>query len=172
MARSPSTSALFVLCAALGAGGCVIPLAPEFDDAERNYPPFVVTSNPSEGDIFTQGMSAEDREIAATLSDFNLHDSLFIRWLVDYPGSVMGPSQQIREVTLPPSGTPERSTVRIQPGCRFLGLTPGQHRLVMSVSDRRFLDALSGESVSPEAPLDTPAEDGNRVRVVWVLNCL
>jgi hypothetical protein len=158
--------------ALLAGGGCVIPVAPEFDPPEKNYPPFVVTSNPGVGDIFTQGMSAEGREISAILSDFNLNDQLHIRWLVDYPGNETTTSKQIREVILPASPTPERTPVRIQPSCSIIGLAPGQHRLVMSVSDRRYRDALAGESVSPEAPLDSVPPDGNRIRVVWILNCL
>jgi hypothetical protein len=160
-----------LLLSGLVFAGCVIPVSPEFEDAERNYPPFLITSNPSEADIFTQGTTGEDREIAVTLADHNLHDNLFVRWLVDYPGANMATSRPIREDILPPSGSFERSTYRIQPGCDSLGLTPGPHRLVLAVADRRFLDVFAGDSVSPEAPLDTPDGDGIRIRVVWTLNC-
>lgn len=170
MATPPQIRTLVL--SALVSGGCVVPVAPQFDDLEQNYPPFVVTSSPSEGDVFTQGTSTQDREIAVTLSDHNLHDHLSVRWLLNYPGANMNTSRPIREDPVPPSGMLERATLRIQPGCDKLGLSPGLHRLTMSVSDRRFLDALKNESVSPEAPLDTPADDGNRIRVIWMLNCL
>src|SRR3954470_7269056 len=83
--------------AALICGGCVIPVAPQWDDAEINYAPYLVSSSPSEGEIFTPGLATpavctgaaattpmcEGRAISATLSDENIDDHLFIRWLVD-----------------------------------------------------------------------------------------
>lgn len=154
---------------ALLASGCVIPIGPQFDDPEDNYPPFVVNSTPGQGDIFTEG-GASGREIAVTLSDHNVHDQLHIRWFVNYPGT--GPSsKQLRNDILPGGATPERSPVRIRPDCGFSGLERGQHRLVMSVADRPYLDALLGNIVPPEAPFDSVPPDGNRIRVVWILNC-
>jgi hypothetical protein len=163
--------------AALFCGGCVIPVAPQWDDAEINYPPYVVSASPSEGDIFTPGITTgatgagNGRDINATLSDANINDHLFIRWLVDYPATDANSNRLIREDEIPPSGTDIRSVVRILPDCRFINLSPGLHRWVMSVSDRKFLDALRGDDVSPEAPLDSVPVGANRIRVVWLLNC-
>jgi hypothetical protein len=165
MRRSPPP--LFALMVAT-AGGCIIPVAPQFEDAEPNYPPFLVSSTPGEGDIFTQG--EEERAIAVTLGDHNLRDDLSVRFLIDYPGGDMSPSHKIFELIVPPSGTAVRQTVRIQPSCSLLQLTPGPHRLTMAAADRPYLDALAGDSVPPEAPLDSP-KDGNAIRVVWLLNC-
>src|SRR4051812_10099411 len=92
---SPLRRRSLIPLAALFCGGCVIPIAPQWDDAEINYPPYVVSSAPSEGDIFTPGLTTpstclatapacERRDISATLSDENINDHLFIRWLVDY----------------------------------------------------------------------------------------
>jgi hypothetical protein len=173
IARS-SASRPLILAASFAAllGGCVIPIGPQFDDAEPNYPPYVVSSNPTVGEIFTPGMTVEDREITATLSDQNLKDHLFIRWLVDYPSNDMNPTaHQLLQVEFPESTTALRPTVRIRPRCDFIGLGPGPHRLVMSVSDRPYLDALSGLDVDPEAPLDSVPEGANRLRTLWILNC-
>jgi hypothetical protein len=155
---------------ALLCGGCVVPVAPQWDDAEINYPPYVESSTPGEGDVFTPGSTGQ-REIEATLSDQNVADHLFIRWLVDYPSTDMNATHLIREVELPSSGTPVRAPVRIQPSCDFIALGSGTHRWVMSVSDRKFLDLLNGDSVSPDAPLDSVSKDANRIRVVWILYC-
>jgi hypothetical protein len=92
--------------------GCVVPVAPQFAD-EPNHGPFVDDSKPTVGDIFTPG---RDREIAVTLSDENLNDSLFVRWLIDYPGGeINSRAPLILEAQLPRSGASVRSTVRIQP---------------------------------------------------------
>jgi hypothetical protein len=162
---------VLILAALACAGGCVVPVAPQWDDAEINYPPYLFDSAPGEGDIFTPGTSAEGREITATLSDQNINDHLFIRWLVEYPSSDMSAAHLIREVELPASGTPIRPVVRIQPDCGFIALRTGRYRWVMSVSDRKFLDALSGDDVDPAAPLDSVPIGANRIRLLWLLEC-
>jgi hypothetical protein len=43
--------------------------------------------------------------------------------------------------------------------------------LVLSVSDRQFLDGLNGDTVDPEAPLDSVPPGAKRVRALWTLNC-
>jgi hypothetical protein len=154
------------LLAAL-AGGCVVPVAPKFDDPEVNYPRYVISSTPSVGDIFTP----EDRVISAALSDQNVHDDLFIRFLVDYPGTDTSTAHLFFQVKLPPNGLPERGSVHVQPNCKLIGLAMGLHRLMMTVSDREYLDALAGQDVDPEAPLDSVPDDANRIRVLWLLNC-
>jgi hypothetical protein len=151
--------------------GCVIPIAPQFDDPETNYPPYAVSSVPMVGDIFTPGMDGEERDISTTLSDQNFNDHLYIRWLVDYPGTDASRARLVRQTQFPPSGEAERSVIRIQPTCASLNVGSGPHRFVMSVSDRPFLDRLNGESVDPEAPLDSVPSIANRIRLVWIINC-
>jgi len=73
--------------------------------------------------------------------------------------------------TLPPTGEATRLPFRMLPQCDSLKLGPGLHRLMLSVSDRPFLDALMGDSVDPEAPLDSVPPDVHRLRTVWLLNC-
>ena len=167
---SPRLAASLAVSALL-AGGCVVPVAPQWDDPEVNYPPYVVGSDPTVGEIFTPGTSDENREIAATLSDLNLDDHLFIRWLVDYPTSDTSSPHLLLAVDYPPTGKPVRSTVHIRPGCQVIGRGPGTHRLMMSVSDRKYLDALNGDPVDPMAPLDSVPDDANRIRVMWLINC-
>jgi hypothetical protein len=159
-----------VLCA-FALGACVVPVGPEFESTAANYPPTVLSSNPGIGDIFAQAPTGDLREISAILSDQNVEDPLFVRWLVDYPGVDSGSPQLVRELTVAPSGMAVRPSVRIRPRCDDLGLRGGIHRLVMSASDRRYLDTLAGDLVPPEAPLDSVAEGGNRIRAVWLLSC-
>jgi hypothetical protein len=77
----------------------------------------------------------------------------------------------IMQGQLPFSGQPTRSTIRIQPDCDVIGVGQGTHRLMLSVSDRPYLDALSGQAVDPEAPLDSVPDGANRIRSIWILNC-
>jgi hypothetical protein len=157
-----------VVLAAL-AGGCVIPMGPDWQEPEPNYPPYVVTANPTVGDIFTPGTSVQDREISVTLLDQNLNDNLSIRFLIDYPGPDTG--RLLLPVTLPPTGMPERGPVRVRPSCSQPGVGPGQHRLLMAVADRPFLDEFAGNDVDPEAPLDSVPPEARRIRVSWILFC-
>jgi hypothetical protein len=159
------------LLLAVLAGGCIIPLGPQFDDQEFNYPPYVESSSPIVGEIFTPGMAGQGRDISTTLSDQNVNDHLFIRWLVDYPGTDTNPAHLVRSTQFPPSGEAKRGPIHLQPTCRDLGVGPGIHRFLMAVSDRPYLDALSGEDVDPEAPLDSVPGDANRIRLVWLINC-
>jgi hypothetical protein len=161
--RLPRCASLVLIFVATGCDS--EPPAPEL-----NYPPVIVNAIPQEGDIFTPGAGG-DREVAATLSDQNLQDHLYVRHLVDYPSSDFNATHLLREIELPPSGLATRATVRIQPDCAFLDLPPGQHRLVMSVSDRPYLDPAKGEDVSSEAPFDSVPDGANRIRVLWLLHC-
>src|SRR5437660_9514569 len=93
-------------------GACVIPVAPQFDDPEQNFPPFVVTSDPGVGEIFTPGQDetgTATRVIVVTLGDHNLGDPLYLRWLLDYPSTDPDGGQLLMVAQLPPSGRPDRS---------------------------------------------------------------
>jgi hypothetical protein len=147
------------------AGACSSP------GPEINLPPSVISARPSEGDILQPNAAGPRLEVAVTLADQNLEDHLFIRWFLDYPGSDNSASREIREDEIPPSGLPVRLADRILAQCDFLKLPPGQHRLVMSASDRPYLDPQKGEDVDPNAPLDSVPADANRLRLVWILDC-
>jgi len=162
---------LSLLMAAL-ASGCVLPIGPQFDPPETNYPPYVESSSPSVGEILTLGMTTQDRVITVSLSDQNLNDHLYIRWLIDYPAKDANLARLVHQVQLAESPNAERSPVRIQPSCSGLGVGTGLHRFVMSVADRPYLNALAGEDVDPDAPLDSvDVQEANRIRLVWFLNC-
>jgi hypothetical protein len=151
--------------------GCVIPVAPKFDDPEPNFPPFYVESNPGVGSILTfQGMSGDAREIAVTIADQNLGDHLFTKWIFDYP-----PYDDRSRVVLfneyNPTGEVVRGTLRIQPSCsQKIAGGSSQHRLVLSISDREFLNADNGDIVAPEARLDSVPEGAQNIRLFWLIN--
>lgn len=148
---------------------CVIPLAPEFQDPEENYPPFVLSSDPPEGSRITPAEVV--RPIKVTLGDQNLSDTLFARWTFDYPPRDPAISRFAQEDEIARSGTVTRRTIQIEPSCFRHNIARGllQHRLTLSVSDRPFLDPENNEPVSPEAPLDSFRAGAHRVRITWVL---
>src|SRR5882757_5957338 len=101
---------------------CVIPVGPQFDDSEQNFPPFVVSSDPGVGEILTLekggaggtmapdagDLTAGPRFIAVTLGDHNLRDPLFLRWLFDYPSTDPGGALLVMVAELPPTGKTDR----------------------------------------------------------------
>jgi len=134
-----------------------------------NHPPFIAATLPGEGEIVTVGAGGAE-EVTVTVGDQNVTDDLFIRFLVDYPSST-DPAHLVHHLQVPPSGTVVRAPIRLQLSCGNVGLGAGVHRLVFSVADRRFLEVTESESVDPDAPLDSVAEQGHRVRVIWLMNC-
>jgi hypothetical protein len=153
----------FLIIAVLAFAGCA---GQEGDSPNRH--PFIVSASPGEGEILTLGAGVP-LAIAVTVGDEDLTDALFFRFLVDYPGGD-NPSHLVFQSQVPPSASVVRSPMRLQPSCRF-GVGPGLHRLVLSVSDRPFLDPAAGHNVDRAAPLDTVPEEAGRLRVVWLLNC-
>lgn len=152
------------------ASGCVIPIAPEFEDPEVNYPPYVVRTDPRAGEIITPP-PGEQAEIEVTLGDPNVRDPLYVRWVFDYPKYDPSVSRLAQEFTLPPApnGGQERGRFRIAPSCSVHGIALGAspHRLMMIASDRPFVKA---EMAPEENRYDTPSPGGYVVRAMWILN--
>jgi hypothetical protein len=152
--------------------GCVIPVAPKFDDPEPNFPPFIINADPPVGSILTfQGSMTTMREIVVTIGDQNLGDHLFTRWIYDYPPDDAN-SRVALNIEYPPTGEAQRTTLRIQPSCSVHSIAKGipQHRLMLSISDREFLNQENGDTVPPEARLDAIPEGAQGLRAVWFIN--
>jgi hypothetical protein len=138
--------------------------------APGQHAPFLIDSTPPEGEIITEP-SGSHLEIMAVFGDENLTDQLFMRFLVDYPGADTSRARLALAISLPPSGLVTRSAIRVRPDCATFRIGSGLHRLMLSVSDRRFLDPMEGDDVDPNAPLDSVPQDAHRLRTVWLLNC-
>jgi hypothetical protein len=166
-----SLSFFFLVASFMTMSACVIPIGPQFDDPEDNFPPFVVSSEPGVGEIFTQDETV--RFISVTLGDNNVGDRLYARWLLDYPSTDPDGGKLLLVGDVPPDGDKvARRPIHFAPTCPPSGMGgTAQHRLVLSVSDRRFLDRENGDSVSPNAPRDSFSPGANRMRAVWILNC-
>lgn len=156
------------LAVATTAPGCVIPLAPQFEDPEENYPPFIISSTPSDATRFSP---MDMDRIVVTIGDQNLGDTLFARWIFDYPPRDPNVTRNGQWREIGRSGTIARAPIDFKPSCDEHNIARGplQHRLTLSVSDRPFLDAEMNEPVSPLAPLDSPREGAHRLRISWLL---
>src|SRR5262245_13457968 len=71
---------------ALLMSGCVLPIAPEFQDppSPPNYAPYIVSAQPPIGEVKTSLMPG-DVEFSVSVSDPNILDKLCVRWISDYP---------------------------------------------------------------------------------------
>lgn len=161
-----------LLCAAALAAtsGCVIPIAPQFED-EPNYPPFIEKADPLEGEE-VEGPPNGRATFLVTVGDPNIHDVLYVRWIFDYPKLVDGTSQ-VAEGTrrLEPNGRMIREPIAFEPSCVLHPIARGltRHRLLLVVSDREYLRPIAGQ-VPPLAPLDAVPDGSIPARAAWVIN--
>ena len=147
---------------------CVIPIGPEFTDPE-NYPPFVVSSSPAEGEVLS--VATGSRQVTLRVGDQNIGDQLFIRWLIDYP-AYSAASRIGRDDRAPTTGEAFRGPVAFVPDCRDHNIARElpEHRVTASISDREFLPQTG--SVPSEARFDSVPEGAHRLRVTWTFKQL
>jgi hypothetical protein len=136
--------------------GCVVPLSPAFEDppSAPNYPPYFTGYDPY---IETPNIP---QLFKVRVIDPNPGDTLYVRWVSDYPPFVQGVSKLLTDgVTLPPIPPPKGSNTSgvaavgdraaeydagpkaTGPACGdFRQGAPGaDHKLVVIISDRPFL---------------------------------
>jgi len=159
-----SRSSVVVLGVLLaGAGGCVVPIGPEWSDPQKQYPPTIPSANPPIGSV-VDAESGSAPVFEVVVEDQNTQDQLYLRWLIDYPPYQDGLTRIYEAPTLPPSGSARRPSVLFAPSCNDDSIAKGfpNHRLLLAVSDRPFVsDAHSGVS------LDVPSAGGAVVEAAW-----
>ena len=121
--------------------GCVVPVAPDFQDPASvpNYQPQFLNSDP----FFETTGWRSPQTFKVQVADPNPGDTLYVRWVSDYPPFTQAASLLLKEMTLPPQGTPAteiKYDTSLPNSMACLQLLPGlEHRLVVIVSDRPFL---------------------------------
>ena len=168
LSRSQEHHLLALLTVLLAISGCVVPIGPEWTDPERNQPPTISYATPPIGsvlDFSASGNAAMGLEIG--LADQNTRDTLYVRWIIDYPPYVDGQSHPALPQALPGGDQILRPTIRYAPNCSDQAISHdfSNHRLLLAVSDRPFRD-------DPQV-LDL-VQDGNyRVEASWsfTLSC-
>jgi hypothetical protein len=153
--------------------GCVLPVGPRFDDppAIDNFPPFFRSTMPPQGSTVT-AVSATST-FNATVSDPNVADTLYARWLGEYP--TYSPSSFIIKDQPPFSSAsgqlwdanPILTTSCVDP------YVPGQprHTITLLVSDRPFWDPGAEKAPTDRETLLTTNPEGTQIaQATWVLN--
>jgi hypothetical protein len=141
-----------------------LPLAPEFQAVE-NAQPFVVRADPPIG----SDVQTEEMVFVVTARDPDRKDTLYARWLIDYPRFEAPVSRKAREDISPapadPS-VPNERTLRFLPECgpHAISNTTTQHRLLLVISDRPFIE--EDDQRLPNFLDSTPSYAGV-IRIAW-----
>lgn len=139
-------------------GGCVIPVAPEFQDppAAVNVPPQLKSVNPPFGMLVTPGV------FTIEITDQNVQDDLTVRWWLDFPpGHRIGIDMFVHHRD---DKTPIDATITQTLDCTYGPFTDGEdpHRLFAWVSDRGF----SADYSTPNVVKD----DGFLTTALWLVH--
>jgi hypothetical protein len=150
------------------ASACVLPLAPDFQP-EQNQQPLVVNVNPAPNSIVLDMNGRFDVEVR----DPNDTDTLYARWLIDYPPF----NDQITPKPVAPNphpgqlpGVENRYPLSFQPGCNTHMISPAftRHRLMLVVSDRPFID--EDDDPPGSRRLDLIPSDAYAIRISWTFD--
>jgi len=155
---------LCLLLLALPMSACIIPVGPDFRDPDGvpNSPPFIKSAVPLEG------TSTPIARFEITPSDVNVRDTLFLRWVIDFPPVEGGTRIAQSDLILPSQdGSPLSQSKSFTFMCLFNVRTPAPHRVGVFVSDREF---------AVDDPLNPGAVEGDAnprfVSWTWEQNCL
>jgi hypothetical protein len=146
-----------------------LPFGPDFEP-EKNQPPSLINANPAPGRIVLDQNAHFDVEVL----DPNATDTLYARWLIDYPPF----NDQItpKPVEWPPHppdpmtpGADNRFALSFQPRCeQMISPALSRHRLMLVVSDRPFLD--EDDDPPGSRRLDLTPSDAYALRLYWTFD--
>jgi hypothetical protein len=127
--------------------GCIVPLGPEFENppAAPNYYPYFSNIDPTPQTV--RNLPPVDAlEFHVDVGDQNPEDTLYVRWVSDYPPYTQGVSKILIDgddgvgKPIPPSRTEIRPPINFNTRCQEF--VPGmEHTLAVIVSDRPFRPA-------------------------------
>ncbi len=148
---------------------CITPVAPEFQDptASPNYAPYIVSFSPAFGSVVSIPLSQDpvSQDFQVTVTDPNVEDNLFYRWVADYPPYTTN-TRTLADAEFPhtANGQPQDALISRTIGCTDTLATTanGQHRFEVIVADRPFAAAPSSD-----ASLDQVEPPGFVVRAAW-----
>jgi hypothetical protein len=151
--------------------GCVVPVGPRFEDppAIENFPPTVVSSLPQQGMTVTVVNPTQSIDVSAT--DPNIGDSLYQRWLAEYPPYNPNSTFILKDAPFL-TRAPGQYSASLTTSCQDpypRGALP--HTITLLVSDRKFWDP--GDPLAPTNRLDlltTNVEGTQMAEASWVLN--
>lgn len=119
--------------------GCLLPLAPDFQDPPKapNYSPSFQVVTPFAETLVSPGSDPFHIEI----DEPNPQDTLYVRWVADYPPYTPGKTKQLSDMILLP-GQDRATDFKLPSAAPCSAFSSGaDHRLVVIVSDRPFRSA-------------------------------
>jgi len=159
-----AVSRFLTLLLALSSVGCVLPLGPEFQDPEPNVAPSIFLASPPAGEVLLPGQS-----ISISVRDPNLGDTLYVRWLVDYPPARSQTRFAENETIAPPQNEdPVRILRAIVPDCDMHDIAPGftDHQWTLAVADREWEPYSNAPN---QYRFDAVTQGGFVARATWTL---
>jgi hypothetical protein len=138
----------------LACGACVLPVAPEFEE-EKNLPPYLISAMPQ-----VASLTVKDPFFTVSVQDPNEHDTLHVRWVIDYP-PYDGNSTRLRESDVASNA----ATLDFKPNCRLHQISGvlTRHRLMVLVADRPFLST----DMSRDRPFEVTPPGSYPLTVAW-----
>lgn len=132
----------------LVAGGCVVPVEPQFQDppSSPNFYPYLSNADPIAQTSSRLPPAPAMLEFNIQVGDQNLDDTLYVRWVSDYPPYTPGISKIVVDgadgegLLLPPTSPPGeiRGIPAYKTRCEDF-FPAATHSLTVIVSDRPFL---------------------------------
>jgi hypothetical protein len=150
--------------------GCVLPLSPQFEDppAERNYAPEILSTSP------VQGGFVLPQTLSATVTDPNVGDHLFVRWIAEYPPYNDIKTRLMRDdfEAVPPNDNtaPFAMPSVADVGCGNLAVQTMVHPVTMLVADRKFPTLIDFPNLTREQLLTKASDLALKAEAHWVLN--
>jgi hypothetical protein len=149
--------------------GCVIPVAPDFQDPplQQNYAP-VLSADPQQGIVTTTTFTV-------TVGDPNVSDDLYVRWIAEYPPYSTVNTKGLKEDRMIPHSVngmqlevPDSITV----DCVFDPLAPQLplHPITALVSDAPFFTVAEDPTLDPETVLTGIRKGAMKAEAHWVLS--
>jgi hypothetical protein len=131
---------LRLLLFVLPMSACIIPVGPEFHDptGAPNSAPRIIPVSADFGAIVVGDQDSVTIEIL--ISDNNVEDTLWVRWVVDYPPFVLGTSDLGSPDPFEPSPNGQQVLHRVEHTILCQQLQPlHMHRITAIVADRQFV---------------------------------
>jgi hypothetical protein len=150
--------------------GCVLPLSPSFEDppADRNYPPAVMGTDPVQGFVLPG-------TLRVTVTDPNVGDSIYLRWIAEYPPYDDVKTRTLSDATVPPSAD-GKQVYSNQPseniGCGYLAVQTSVHPITVLITDRPFPTLVDFPNMTREEQITkiNDAQFAGKAEAHWVLN--
>jgi hypothetical protein len=148
----PRGAALLLAALLVPMSGCIIPVAPDFQDpvGSPNLSPYLYGATPAFGTVVTVPSPKDTVPIGCFAADPNSGDTLYVMWVLDYPPATESTRAPQPIALPPPVSGPQVQLLSYGANCAPgpAANATGLHQLQLLVADRPFI--YDG----PNLPLD------------------